>query len=478
MRKEKGCPRMTTIYSSMPGGSTVGDLAMAMGGHLTGGDGGSVFHGASIDSRTVRPGAVFFAIRGERTDGHRFLGIARKQGAVAAVIEHAVKVSSGFPLIRVKSSPDALGKGASWWRRSAHVPLIAVTGSNGKTTTKEICAHLLGALGKVTATHGNLNNSLGVPLTLFEITKREIAVVVEIAMNRPGEIGALTKLASPTAGVVLNAGLAHAWKFRNRRDVAREKTDLIEGLPGGGWAFLNSDDREVWGFRNKTLARVLGFGLKSGEVRAESVRLDQSGRLSFRLHTPTGVIAVRTGLLGGHNAWNAAAAGAVAWAFGLDLREIAHRMESFVEASAMRMERRNLRGGATAIVDCYNSNPGSLHAALEFVRSIKSKKPVLVIGEMRELGSHSVSQHAAAGREAASLHPGLLVGVGPGAWPLVASARAAGVHEAVWVREGMDALEAVNGAMTRGTLVLFKASRAVRLERLAEALGGRSRNAV
>jgi len=459
-------------------GATLDELANAIGGRLAGGNGADTFQGASIDSRTVPAGAVFFAMRGERTDGHRFLGAVRKRGAAAAVIERPSRVPAGFPVIRVKSSPKALGAGGAWWRNRALVPLIGVTGSNGKTTAKDLCAHLLGSLGQVTATQGNLNNALGVPLTLFDITGVEGAVVVEIAMNRPGEISALARLASPTAGVVLNAGLAHAWKFRGRREVAREKTDLIGNLPEGGWAFLNAEDRGVWGFRGRTRARVLGFGLKRGDVRAGSVRLDREGRLSFRLHTPSGSVPVRTRLLGGHNAWNAAAAGAVAWAFGLDLREISRRMEKFSGPSAMRMERRRLRGGATAILDCYNSNPGSLQAALDFVRAAHAQKPVLVLGEMRELGAHSVREHEIAGREAARLHPALLVGVGAGAWPLVAAARSAGVREAVWVRDSLDALDAVSSAISRGTLVLFKGSRLVRLERLAGALGGGMKDAV
>jgi len=466
------------IRQGPDGAGNLVELAAAMGGKISPWKGDETFHGAGIDTRTLARGSVFFAIKGTRTDGHCFIGAAGRRGAAAAVVERPVKAAGAMPLIRVGSSAEAIRRGAAWWRQSAHVPLVAVTGSNGKTTTKDICAHLLGLLGRVTATRGNLNNALGVPLTLFEINGKEAAVVVEIAMNRPGEIKALAGLVKPTAGVVLNAGLAHAWKFRSAREVAREKTDLIDGLPCGGWAFLNSDDWGVWGFRGRTQARILGFGLKSGDIRAGSPRVGRDGRLEFRLHTPTGSMPVRTRLIGWHNAWNAAAAASVAWAFGIDSREIAGRLESFSAVSPLRMERRPLRGGATAILDCYNSNPGSLQAALDFVRATHTRRPVLVIGEMRELGSHSVREHAAAGRNAASLHPALLVGVGAGAWPLVAAARRAGVREAVWVREGLDALDTVTPAITRNTLVLFKASRSVHLERLAGALGAGRPDAV
>jgi len=215
-----------------------------------------------------------------------------------------------------------------------------------------------------------------------------------------------------------------------------------------------------------------------GEVRADGVRLDSGGQLLFNLATPTGKERVRTRLLGAHNAVNVAAAAAVAWAFGVDARDIAGRISRFTPSAAMRMERRKIRGGATAILDCYNANPDSMRAALSFISAVHACGPVLVLGEMLELGAHSRGEHAAIGRMAAKLNPVLLVGVGPGAWPLVASARASGVHEALWVRTGLDALEAVADASSGAGVVLLKGSRAVRLEQLADALTVGGGNAV
>jgi len=463
------------MASSAP---TISDLALAMGGRLLQGDGTRTYRGASIDSRSLKPGGVFFALRGARTDGHKFVGAARTRGAAAAVVERRVPVPRSFPLIRADSASAALRAGAAWHRRRFCVPLVGVTGSNGKTMTKDLIAHLLARFGVVASTSGNLNNTLGVPLTLFKLGQAVRSAVVEMAMNRPGEIRTLARLAAPTAGVVLNAGLAHAWKFRSRRAIAGEKADLIRGLPRGGMAFLNADDEAVWDFRNSTGARVLGFGMKRGEVRAEKVSLDPAGRARFLLRTPSGCARAHTRLLGAHNALNAIAAAAVGWAFGLGTREIAAALGEFRPVAGMRMERRRFRSGGVAIVDCYNANPGSVRAALEFLKATHVRRPVLVLGEMRELGAHSPAEHAFAGRLAASLGPRLLVGVGPASRPLVAAAVKAGTRDALWVRDAMEAAGEVAAALGRGVVALFKGSRAVGLERLVESLEGGGYRAV
>jgi UDP-N-acetylmuramoyl-tripeptide--D-alanyl-D-alanine ligase len=289
-------------------------------------------------------------------------------------------------------------------------------------------------------------------------------------MNHPGEIARLALLAAPTAGVILNAGRAHLGAFGSVSGIARAKAELIEALPAGGWAVLNADDAQVWARRGLTRARVAGFGLRAGDVRAEAPSFDRLGCVSFRLRTPGGTARVRTRLAGAHGALNGAAAAAVAWTHGVDLRAIAHGLEAFRPRARMRLERRRLRGGAVGIVDCYNANPDSYAAAFAFLNALRVRHPVLVIGEMRELGSHSVRAHRDVGKAAAALAPALLVGVGPLARPLVAAARRAGVRRAVWVREPGMAEAAVSGSLAPGAVVLFKASRKVALERLADRL--------
>ena len=456
------------------------ELALATGGTLLQGDPLRPFSGASIDSRTVARRNVFFAIPGSRTDGHDHVGRARSAGAAGAVVERAVPAPAGFPLVRVASSKRALLAGGAWYRSRFHLPVVAITGSNGKTTAKDMTAWVLehAFAGGVVATRGNLNNHLGVPLTLFALGRGSRVAVLELAMNHRGEIARLARAAAPGIGVILNAGAAHLMSFGGVAGVARAKAELLRELPAGGWAVLNAEDPNVWAKRGWTKARVLGFGLKRGEIRAEGVRLDRSGRASFVLCTPEGKARARLLLPGAHNALNAAAAAAVAWVLGLPAGPIARRLSGFRSRARMRMEARRLPGGAGALLDCYNANPASVRAALEHLAATRARRPVLVLGEMLELGRYGPAAHRTVGRLAASLEPSLVVGIGPGARETVRSARAAGADRTVWVREPLEAADEVRAAALRGRTVLLKGSRKVGLERLAAALGRRSRNAV
>jgi len=455
----------------------VADLVAATGGRLLQGDPLAPVGGGSLDSRSLRSGDIFFAVRGARTDGHRFVRAARAAGASAAVVEkgtpRALGVPASFPLVRVPSGPQALRRAASARRARFRLPVVAITGSNGKTSVKDLAASLLSAeLGDaaVLATRGNLNNHLGVPLMLLDLKGEHRVAVLELAMNHPGEIGRLSRLAAPTTGAILNAGQAHLGAFRGVAGVARAKAELLAVLPAGGWAVLNADDQAVWARRSGTAARVAGFGVRRGEVRAENPSLDRDGRVRFRLCTPGGSVRVRTRLPGRHGALNAAAAAAVAWTHGADARAIGHGLEAFRPRSRMRLERVRLKGGALAVVDCYNANPDSYAAAFAYLRGIRARRPVLVAGEMRELGRHSAAAHRTVGRAAAALQPALLVGVGPLAVPLVAGARGAGVRRAMWFGDALAAEGAVAGSIGRGSVVLFKASRKVAMERLVDRL--------
>lgn len=445
---------------------TMAELCAAVKGRPLQGRLEAFFAGACIDTRIIEKGNVFFALAGSRTDGHRFVAAACAKGAAGAVVERSlagIRLPRSFPVIRVARSTAALQKGAAWHRGRFHLPLVGITGSNGKTTAKEMTAWILRRLGGVVATRGNLNNHLGVPLTLFDLYPGAAAAVVEIGMNRPGEIRRLAALAAPNIGVLLNAGTAHMGFFRNRREVARAKAEIIEGLEAGNWAVLNADDPYVWSHRRRTRARVLGFGSRSGDVRAEAVRMDRLGCPSFRLVTPDGSARVRLRVLGGHNVGNAAAAAAVGWLMGLKTADLAASLSSWRFSLPMRMERRRING-ATAIVDCYNANAESCLAAFSFLRSTGVRKPVLVLGEIRELGPHSEKTHRLVGAAAAKLDPGLLVGVGREARPLVEAARGAGVRKALWVGRAEDAAGPLSGVLKHGTVALFKASRGVHLE--------------
>ena len=461
--------------------ATLEDLRAAIGGRLLQGRLDDGFAGASIDSRSLRAGNLFFAVKGERTDGHVFVTDANRRGAAGAVVEKmpvrtpaSRALARNFPLIRVESTVRALQRGAAWYRSRFHLPVIAITGSNGKTTVKDMTAWLLrGALrADVLASRGNHNNHLGVPLTLFGLSAETRAAVLELAMNHGGEIRRLARLAAPGTGVLLNAHAAHLMSFRSVSEIARAKAELLEELPAGGWAILNADDGRVWARRGSTAARVIGFGVRTGDVRAERVRLNRRGEPSFVLRTPGGSAEASLSLPGAHNAVNAAAAAAVGWTFGMAPTAIAHWLGAFRSAAPFRLERRRLHGGGLAVVDCYNANPGSYRAAFSCLRGMKARRPVLVLGEMRELGSHSARAHRAVGVEAASLDPRLLVGVGGGARGLVTAARRAGAARALWVKSPEEAIEVLAPEMGGDSVILFKASRKVEMERLVEKLEG------
>jgi len=461
---------------------TMADLCAACGGRPSGGKLGVMFAGASLDTRETGRGNVFFALKGTRTDGHRFVREAAGRGAAGAVVENAPspRPPAGFPLIRVRSTARALADSAAWWRRRYRIPVVAITGSNGKTTSKDLAAHVLtGAFGAgVTATSGNRNNHLGVPLTLFRIGAGTRVAVLEMAMNHRGEIGRLASIAAPGVGVILNASLAHLGFLGSVEGVARAKAELIAALPSGGYAILNAGDPAVWEKRGLTRARVLGFGIGTGEVRAERVKLDGTGRPGFVLRTPSGSARVRLGFPGAHNAGNAVAAAAVGYVFGMEPAEIASRLSCFRPRARMRFENRRLPGGARALVDCYNANPASVSAALSHLEGIGAHRPVLVLGEMLELGPGSVKEHRRIGRAAARLCPSLLAGIGRGAREIVAEGRRAGVSRAAWHAKAADALDDVRSALKPGRVVLFKGSRKVGLEKLVDLLGGRGHRAV
>jgi UDP-N-acetylmuramoyl-tripeptide--D-alanyl-D-alanine ligase len=439
-------------------------LAPALSGTLVGPDAG--FVGVSTDSRSVLAGELFVALRGPNFDGHAFVAQAQARGAAAAVVEHAV--DAALPMLRVADSLVALGALAREWRSRFELPVIAVTGSFGKTTVKEMMAAIVASRGEVLATRGNLNNEIGLPLTLFGLDRQHRVAVLELGANHAGEIARMTAICRPSVGVITAAGPVHLEGFGSLEGVARAKGELYAGLPADGIAVINQDDgfAPLW----RALAgtrRCIGFGLHSGaEFRAEQVSqsLDADGPLlEFRLVTPDGTADARLALPGRHNALNALAAAAATWAAGWALDEIVAGLARVAGVKG-RMSLRKARSGALLIDDTYNANPVALQAAIEYATALPGET-WLVLGDMRELGEASAELHAAAGRLARERGIARLYTLGPES---AAAAEAFGdARHFTALGELADALER---DVPAGVNLLVKGSRSMRLETVIERL--------
>jgi UDP-N-acetylmuramoyl-tripeptide--D-alanyl-D-alanine ligase len=417
--------------------------------------------GVSIDTRTLQPGELFVPLRGERSDGHQFLAQAFERGAAAALCERSeyqrLRGSEPGPLVVVADATAALQRLARRWRRGWTGELIAVTGSNGKTTTKDLVAAVLGTRWPTLKTEGNLNNHWGVPLTLMRLRPDHQAAVVEMGMNHAGEIAALAEIARPDAGLITNVGEAHLEHFGSLAGVARAKAELGFALTPGAPLFANGDQPELLEALRGAPCRLITFGeLEGVEVRARAIEV--LGPEGVRL-TVDGFPVLHLQLVGRHHAMNALAALAVARSLGLDPAASVRALESY-RGGEMRMEVRSVRG-ATLLVDCYNANPASTRAALRTLAEWPGAgRRVAVLGDMLELGSDAPRLHretAAAARECE------VWTVGQFAAYTVEGARSAGLT----AREFPDkaALRAeLERALAPGWVALFKASRGARLE--------------
>lgn len=442
--------------------ATLGEVARALAAE-TFGDLNVPVRGWSVDSRTIRPGELFFALKGPRYDGHDFVAQALAAGACGAVVSRAPEGVSG-PLLRVPDTQRALWDAARWARARFRGRVIAVTGSAGKTTTKDAIAALLSTAMTVGRSEGNLNNQVGVPLSLLRLPDEAEAAVLELAMNRMGEIRELAALAQPEIGVVTNVGRAHAGFFESLEEIALAKRELIEALPPAGTAVLNADDPRVAAFAEVHPGPVLTFGFsEKADVRAEQAEWSAAGA-RFRVE---GVL-FESPLPGRHGILNVLAALAVARLFGLpleDLREPVRRLE----ASPMRGRRLTHRG-VTILDDCYNSNPEALQAMLETLCATPARRRIAVLGEMLELGRWAETLHREAGRRVVECGVDVLVGVRGAARFLVEEAVRAGMPPgaAFFFEEPEDAGRFLRELLREGDAVLFKASRGVRLERALE----------
>ncbi len=455
---------------------TLGQIARAVGGRVVDGSNGLEVTGAPFrDSREVEPNGLFVAVEGERVDGHDFAVRAVTAGAAGALVRRAV----GVPAVQVDDVIEALGRLAKHVASGlTELTVIGLTGSQGKTTTKDLLAHVLEGFGETVAPEGSLNNEIGVPLTVLRATASTRYLVLEMGARGPGHISYLTSIAPVSVGLVLNVGSAHLGEFGSRAGIAAAKGELVEALPTDGHAVLNIDDPRVAAMRDRTSARVVTFGtLPTADVHVSEVALDGAGRVGFDLTVRDVRSRVQLGLVGAHHAANAAAVVAVTTGLGLPLAAVVASLDGAEPRSSWRMEVGESGQGVTVINDAYNANPDSMRAAIETLAQIgRSRRPpartFAVLGEMLELGPGSAEAHVDVGRLTRQLGITQLVAVGAGARGMLKDAGKAplGEPEPVLVADADEAAAFVQGAVRAGDVVLVKASRAVGLEKVALAL--------
>ncbi|MGH7167761.1 MAG: UDP-N-acetylmuramoyl-tripeptide--D-alanyl-D-alanine ligase [Nitrospiraceae bacterium] len=439
------------------------------------------------DSRDVRPGDLFVALKGERFDGHQFVEAAWQRGAIGLVVENrsgitsvAKSQASGRPvLLAVPDTLLAYQQLAAHHRRRFRIPVVAVTGSNGKTTTKDMVAHVLSERWTVLKTEGNLNNRIGVPQTLLGLRPRHHAAVVEMGVDHQGQTTRLAEIARPTIGLITNIGPDHLEFFGTVEASARAKGELLDLLPPDGAAVLNADDAHFGYLASRTRCRVVSFGLsRSAEVRATEVVADPRRGTTFRLTLPGRTRRARVILRahGAHNLSNALAAAAVGHCLALSGAVIARGLGRFRPATMRSQVRR--WGDLRIINDCYNANPASMKAAVDLLMHLGvGGRTIAVLGDMLELGPESPALHREVGAYLAERRVGYLIACGMLGRGFADGAREAGMGPDR-VREAPDALAAaatLTSMIRAGDVILVKGSRGMRMERVIEALPERKR---
>jgi UDP-N-acetylmuramoyl-tripeptide--D-alanyl-D-alanine ligase len=441
------------------------DLARRLDAPLHGQD--ARFTRVTTDSRALAPGDLFVALKGDRFDGHDFIEQARAAGAAGALVSDVQP--SNLPQVIVKDTLAGLQDYAISWRGDFHIPFVAVTGSNGKTTVKQMLSAILARRGPVLATVGNLNNHIGVPLTLLSLREEHKTAVIEMGANHFGEIARLAEIARPDVGVVNNAGDAHLEGFGSREGVARAKGELFEALDDGV-AVINADDDYAPLWRDLAGGDIITFGLsEDADVRAVHARPeppDAPTGMDFELRTPEGRQSVRLPLPGIHNVRNALAAAACAVALGMDARDIAGGLLNVRPVSG-RLTWRKALGGARLLDDTYNANPTSLRAGLELLAAVQARR-WLVLGDMGELGRGSEQMHFAAGEDARALGIERLYALGP-----LAREAARGFGDgAVHFQDVGELIAEVRARLAADVALLVKGSRSSRMERVVAGLTG------
>ncbi|MFT5395489.1 MAG: UDP-N-acetylmuramoyl-tripeptide--D-alanyl-D-alanine ligase [Gammaproteobacteria bacterium] len=425
-----------------------------------------IFSGCSIDSRTIEKGNLFIAINGENFDGHDYVSMAEEKGAAALLLER--EVSHDKPFLKVKDTRMAMGLLARSWREEMTIPVVAITGSNGKTTVKEMVSSILSEISDVHATSGNLNNDIGVPLTLFGLDKKHQYAVIEMGANHPGEIEWLSAIARPNVAVITQCAPAHLEGFGDIDGVAKAKAEIYSGLQPSGTAIINADDAyaEFWCKQCKLLNQ-LRFGIEStnADIRAKNIQIvKQSTATEFELICSAGAITISLPLSGTHNVMNALAAAACCLGLDVSLQSIKAGLEKMSPVKG-RLQTKQGKQGARVIDDTYNANPTSLEAALEVLSSYEGMR-YLVLADMGELGDTAIALHRDAGIAAKQAGIDGLFTIGNLSINAMQTYGDGALHF-----ESYDALNKVLvELLTKDTTILVKGSRAMQMERIVNTL--------
>jgi UDP-N-acetylmuramoyl-tripeptide--D-alanyl-D-alanine ligase len=448
--------------------TTLDQIAEWMGGRLERSGGEVTVERISTDSRTIKRGELFVALRGENFDGHKFVEQTAQAGAAGAVVDPGWKGSlpNRFAIIRVADTLVAYQKLAAGYRRSLALKALAITGSNGKTSTKDFAAAVLGRRYRVTKTEGNFNNHVGLPRTILEATSRDDIGVWEIGMNHPGEIAALARIASPDTAIITNIGIAHIEFMGSREAIALEKGALAEAIGPNGNVILNAEDDFTGAIAQRTRARVVLAGTMEGALHAGEIAQTAEGS-EFTILEGAHRCRAYLPVPGLHMVQNALLAVAAGRVFGLSLEECAEGLASTPLTKA-RLQIREING-VQFIDDSYNANPDSTKAALRTLVELDAAgKRIAVLGYMGELGVAAESGHREVGEVAATLHVDHLIGVGEMAEATVEAAQHAGLERAVVAKSTSEAADLLGEAAQSGDLVLIKGSRLARMERVIE----------
>ena len=456
---------------------TLAQAARATGAKAEPGWGRVNISGISTDTRTIGPGDLFVALKGEKHDGHDYLHQAMEKGALAVMTDIQGRSARKVPDLKVPDTLTALGDLASFCRqrpRKKALKVLAVTGSNGKTTTKEMLARIISRRYQLLVSKGNFNNLVGLPLTLFGLRPEHEAALLEMGMNHPGEIARLTEIADPDVGLVTNIGPAHIEGLGNIVGVAQAKGELYANMKSRATAVVNLDDPLAEQVGNYFTGRHLTFGLKApAEVRPSAPPLLGLKGTRFTLLSPAGNIPVEFSLLGIHNVMNAAAAAASALALGMSNDDISEGLADFPPYPG-RLELKHLPGPVYLLDDTYNANPESVKAAMTVLRSLDRGRGrrVAALGDMLELGKASHFEHDLLGRSAAAMKLDLLAAVGPEAKKTAQAARKHGLpsKRVAWFEDAVEAADWLKNRVRPYDRVLVKGSRGMRMERIVERL--------